>query len=437
MSIPDDWQGTLDVVERETDGGYVPWRWNYDDYVPGGGMPYTVNVLGTTISGQSLDLVAQKGLQGLKAVGRLTVKWGDYVYVHKQICPGPPVPLSGPWGEVPWTCSILGETCFSNCSKQFSDPHDADGNGDVHNGHPQCDSSIGVAFCGPCRCGMGEAQTYTTTRLYDLTPALALITCIPCSPGRYKSDGNGSSVDDCHLCDPGSSSTAGATARTACDTGMFANEEALCLSCPAGFFGDAGGQTACKECDDGQYTAQGGLTACKVCAVGSISVDKDAGCELCLPGTVGTKTSTSACVPCVPGTFQTSAGMSECSLCSEVLDISGENSHLWTTMVVDAQGQAAWRRFQERPACSNAVAPPIPTPICWELVALAGRGFSAVAWAMWRFCLGTLPASTLLATCGDVVGQAGGVVQVASQARAQREETTKASRAVNAKISLA
>ena len=70
---------------------------------------------------------------------------------------------AGLWGDEPWICTALGDSCtlpfkldglnFSACLKQFSDPYDADQDGNLHNGHPQCRSATGLSLCVPCRWG--------------------------------------------------------------------------------------------------------------------------------------------------------------------------------------------------------------------------------------------------------------------------------------------
>ena len=334
VSIPDDWEGTVDVVQKDFPP-YDSQEERYSNYRPNFHFYFSVRVQEEVFWGQRLLQAARKGLHGLEARGTMSFDWDYGNFRNYEICPGPPVNLSGPWGATPWTCDILGEPCQTACTQQFSDPDDVDGDGDVHDGHPHCDSAVGQAYCGPCRCGAGEAQTYEIATLYEHTPRLPLVTCRPCTPGKYKSHGN--DTDDCTLCDLGSSSAAGATACTSCDRGQFSNEEtAMCVPCQEGFFGGAAAQSACHECEEGHYAAKEGLTACEVCSVGYKFISKYVACEPCSPGTFGTEART--CVPCDQGRFQMLPGMSECTVCSDTLDTSGENPHLWTTMQADFQG---------------------------------------------------------------------------------------------------
>merc|ERR1719383_551154 len=190
--------------------------------------------------------------------------------------------LTGPWGDDPWTCTARGDSCtlpfvlngvsFGACTQQFSDPYDADGDGSLHNGHPQCQSAIGLALCGPCSCAAGEEQTYNMSKIYPHTQLVGLVTCGPCAAGRFKSLGGSGSPDSCELCPPGASSTSGATACTNCLPGMFNDYESLeCASCQPGFFSDGAGQTVCQECAAGSYSSTKQQTACDACPPGFFS----------------------------------------------------------------------------------------------------------------------------------------------------------------------
>ena len=129
------------------------------------------------------------GVQGLEPHGSFEVTWQNY-YSDFKICPVPPTNVSGPWREQPWTCNIIGDPCDSACTQQFSDRSDADAEGDLHDGHPLCQSSVGESFCGPCRCGAGEAQSHVMSTVYSYTPPLPLTTCTPCAAARFKDDNN-------------------------------------------------------------------------------------------------------------------------------------------------------------------------------------------------------------------------------------------------------
>ena len=242
VSIDETWKGSLHLV-LVTPHDPNP----YDNNYCFGGKSVTVAANGVTYTARNIEDLKIMGLQGTEPQGSFQVNWQSYCFDFK-ICPGPPANVSGPWCEQPWTCNILGDPCDSACTQHFSDLGDADADGDLHDGHPLFQSSVGESFCGPCRCGAGEAQSYVTSTLCSYTPPLPLISCSPCAAGRFKDDNN-TAQDDCEVCRPGSSSTEGATACAACGAGWFNNEEFLdCVSCPPGHFGDGTGQTTCQEC---------------------------------------------------------------------------------------------------------------------------------------------------------------------------------------------
>ena len=252
--------------------------------------------------------------------------------------------MSGPWGEQPWTCNIIGDPCDSACTQQFSDLGDADADGDLHDGHPLCQSSVGESFCGPCRCGAGEAQSYVMSTLYSYTPPLPLIPCSPCAAGRFKDDNN-TVQDDCEVCRPGFSSTEGATACTACGAGWFNNEEFLdCVSCPPGHFGDGTGRTVCQECTVVSFAVDERQTVCLACLAGTVLMSRDMGCRECPAGTYATN-SMNACSPCETGRFQNASAQSNCHRCSDVLAVE-TNADLWTTMGRDNEGSSKWKEIE-------------------------------------------------------------------------------------------
>ena len=260
-----------------------------------------------------------------------------------RLCPVDHTSLQGPWGDDPWTCTTTGESCtlpflykgvsHSACTQQFSDVDDADDDGSLHNGHPQCQSTFGLSLCGPCSCTAGEEQTYNSSRVYPHTPAVNLVTCIPCAAGRFKSLVGNGTLDTCEQCSPGTSSPSGATACEACLPGMFNDYEMLeCASCQPGSFGDEVDLTMCRECAEGRYTSTEQQTACNGCLDGFYFISKTVGCQPCSPGTFISPSMT-ACSQCETGHYQHNSGRTRCYQCSEILDHGGPNLHLWTTMV--------------------------------------------------------------------------------------------------------
>ena len=163
-----------------------------------------------------------------------------------KICPMPDSTFPGPWGDTPWTCTASGDPCtlpfdlngmsFSACTQQLSDPSDVDQDGSLHNGHPRCQSEVGLSWCGPCSCAAGEEQTYDMSSIYSHTEPVGLITCVPCTVGRFKSLGGSGTSDSCGLCALGTSYLPDATACVQCLPGYFSNYERLeCDACPTGF----------------------------------------------------------------------------------------------------------------------------------------------------------------------------------------------------------
>ena len=338
VSISDAWQGTLDIVPSQQDWEGL-YETSWDGFLE---VSFSVSANGVTYSAKQYQDLMKLGLQGLEARGDLVVDW-LWKCPDFRICPGMPANVSGPWGVQPWTCTILGDPCTGACTQQFSDSDDADGDGDLHNGHPRCESSVGEPFCGPCRCGAGEAQSYVTSSLYAHIAPLPLISCRPCEAGKFKL-GNDTATDDCAVCSPGFSSEEGATACTKCDAGWFNNEESLdCVSCPPGFFAAGMGQTGCQQCTAGSYTVEEGQSSCHACWVGTSLVSSDVGCRECVAGMYATLSMT-ACSACETGTFQNASAQSDCYRCSDVLAV-GSNVDLWTTMQRDTERPSAWREM--------------------------------------------------------------------------------------------
>ena len=175
-----------------------------------------------------------------------------------------PVPVSGPWGAQPWTYDVGGEPCASACTQQFSDRGDGDDDGNWHNGHPKCETALGEAYCGPCQCGAGEAQSYVMTSLYPHTPSLPLISCTPCESGRFKL-GNETLMDECEVCSAGFFSEEGATACSACPVGsVFVSSDIGCRDCSAGMYATLS-MTACAPCEMGSFQGTSGQSVCLRC----------------------------------------------------------------------------------------------------------------------------------------------------------------------------
>ena len=86
----------------------------------------------------------------------------------------------------PWTCTAVGDSCtlpfefnglhFSACTQQLSDPHDADQDGSLHNGHPQCQSAAGLSLAVVVQV---RSRPATCPASAPHTQLVALVTCAP------------------------------------------------------------------------------------------------------------------------------------------------------------------------------------------------------------------------------------------------------------------
>ena len=400
VELSAEWEGSLDVVDAH--------------FIDADDVNFTVvtelEVNGRAFPISSVDDISRAGVQGMVAKNFTWTKrgWGC---AGVKICPAKSTRLPGPWGDDPWTCTELGDSCtlpfelngisFSACTQQLSDPDDADQDGSLHNGHPQCKSANGLSLCGPCSCGAGQEQTYNVSRVYPHTPAVELVACAPCEAGRFKSFGGSGAPASCEQCAPGTSSSSGATACSKCLPGLFSShheslecascqpgyfgsgsglttcqlcdvathtsttQQTACLNClpgmfkghgmlqcdpcSAGYFGSGPGLTTCLQCAVGNYSSTEGWTACDSCLEGSVLKAQDSGCQECSPGTYR-RSSMTSCSSCAAGRFQNTSGQSGCHQCSAVLDAQGPNPHLWTTMTrtENMEWQEIWGSQSER-----------------------------------------------------------------------------------------
>ena len=302
VSINDTWTGVVDVWPVDVSSeNYNPWL-----------SQMTVAVNGEAYHhSPSGDFMV--GLQGLAVRGVMEISW-TYRIPDVKLCPVP-LNVSGPWGEQPWTCTILGDPCTGACTQQFSDRNDADGDRDLHDGHPLCQSSVGESFCGPCRCGAGEAQSYVSTRLFSHTQTLPLISCSPCPVGRFKNDHN-TDQDDCEVCRPGHTSVEGATACATCDAGWFNNEDVSdCAPCTPGHYGDGAGQTACQACAMGSVALNEAATACTTCDAGWFNNEDVSECAPCTQSHYGDGAGQTACQACAMGSVALNEAATACTVC--------------------------------------------------------------------------------------------------------------------------
>ena len=356
----------LDVVHYDAGefwtSDYYYYYYYYYSFIDWSSSGSSVTLNGVSYIFDSRKTLVSTGFQGALASGELGWDGLDSPCPRITICPQAMQTLVGPWGDTMWTCTVLGDPCslpfvsrgvsFDACTQQFSDLNDTDGDGNLHNGHPRCTTTLGESLCGPCSCGPGEEQGYVTSSVYLHTSPVALITCTPCAAGKFKLLGHNSGPDECELCPLGLSSSGGATACTACVTGRYRGEESPdCKLCKPGFFQNGSGQTACEICGIGQYTSNDAQTACQMCSVGSVLIAADVGCQTCEPGSMASRILATACALCSVGTFQELRGQSSCINCSVAFDPQTLNAHLWTTMVsAPIDGQLVWH---ETPGASS------------------------------------------------------------------------------------
>ena len=127
--------------------------------------------------------------------------------------------------------------------------------------------------------------------------------CIPCSPGSYKTN-RGPEV--CTLCNAGTSSPAAA-----------ATSNSTCAACDVGYFTASPGQYQCQECSAGYYTPVLGSVDCKPCWQGSYALSGAATCTGCSAGSMSSVVaaqSSSVCVACPVGSWSP-GNTSRCEIC--------------------------------------------------------------------------------------------------------------------------
>ncbi|CAK9010580.1 unnamed protein product [Durusdinium trenchii] len=101
-----------------------------------------------------------------------------------------------------------------------------------------------------------------------------------------------------------------------CPPGYAANEEGLCMICPAGT-ASLGGLAPCRPCDPGTKQPLEGQANCESCPVGEYQAESAAAaCIPCEPGSSSRgKTGSRACSPCEPGQEAPESGMERCTAC--------------------------------------------------------------------------------------------------------------------------
>ena len=398
ISIDGEWTGSIHIDAFETESHF--------DILTVNGVDYSGD----------LSHVQMEGLEGMVPVGN--IMWTSDYWTSGlgwRICRLPPV-TSSPWSAEKWSCTLDGSPClpFANtrsgaypaCTQMYSDLHDADGNGNIHNGHPWCDTYDQFStMCGPCSCGAGEQQSYQMLKLFNRTDTLLYIECSACPAGRFKEVGGSGASDECSPCTSGKfQEGTGATACEACDKGSHASSEgsSTCSLCTPCKFGDELGDLVCNSCSAGSSSTSGS-TACVACAPGRYSSETAPQCLSCSPGSFGSREGQTSCEECETGHFSISESQTACASCYEVLNPGGPNRDLWVTMErVQWKGQLEWANMlgaREVTSCGCAEGAWLSLASeCFE----CGEGWFAEVWVSsssrchgddWGRCPGGMPGS--------------------------------------------
>ena len=155
-------------------------------------------------------------------------------------------------------------------------------------------SAVTSNFPGNCTCDYG----YTLS-----AGGGALLSCIPCSAGSYKT-------------------TRGFTECTLCYAGTFspttaAKSASACAVCDVGHFSATPGQFQCQACSPGYYTPLLGSVDCMPCWLGSYALGGAATCTGCSAGSMSSVTaaqSSSVCTACPVGSWSP-GNTSNCNIC--------------------------------------------------------------------------------------------------------------------------
>ena len=122
VEFPEDWSGSLNVVEAQFNHGGTGWQENFPSILSVNGQSHVLT---------SSEDVFLAGVQGMVATG-FTWRETGYACTWVKICLMESPKLPGPWGDEPWTCTALGDNCelpfvfngvsFSACTQQLSGP---------------------------------------------------------------------------------------------------------------------------------------------------------------------------------------------------------------------------------------------------------------------------------------------------------------------------
>ena len=311
IAISSNWTGSIDVTAFETESSFD--------------ILY-VNDMEFSGSREDAQLA---GLQDLIPHGDIT--WTSDWRANNlgwKLCRQPVRNRTLPVDAQDWTCTLGGAPCVRDgqpaaCTQWFSDLKDLDGDGSVHNGHPLCNAG---ELCGPCRCDVGEEQSYFERALLDHFVSQVYISCAPCALGRFRSAADLGSPDGCNPCEAGKfSGVLGQTACEVCEVGTVALSSGMsaCSPCSNGtLWVDVG---TCDTCDFG-FSSQEGATACDACPAGYFSAELPPKCLPCSPGSFGGGLGQSACETCAQGQFTAAVGQSVCEPCRVGTVVQGVGS---------------------------------------------------------------------------------------------------------------
>lgn len=185
--------------------------------------------------------------------------------------------------------------------------------------------------CDPCLPGTYAPAYFTADcsicglGYYTNVPSGAT-SCTKCPPELTYPPDPPLEEGDCVPCEPGfyndKSDRAGLSSCNPCQEGYrYARNEAIsCSKCPVATYNDESGQASCKDCPAGTYNNQQGVAKCSPCPVGTSSTATGqqyiTACKSCGVGHYSKEGSTE-CSPCEPNTYNDIAEREECLPCED------------------------------------------------------------------------------------------------------------------------
>lgn len=211
----------------------------------------------------------------------------------------------------------------------FSCASCASGRSQPHNGSTfcvECDlgqaqSQVGAVDCSYCPIGTYSGLLGSVVCVEceagKQQPLAGQEECNNCEFGRYKAQ-TGSEM--CSDCVEGSYTSEETTLLTCapCSIGRYQDKvgEFTCPLCALGKFQDHIGSSRCSNCSAGAYTSSEGSFTCTQCLEGSYQQSTgQTECDVCPEGKFQDETGQMGCLNCTPGRFSGSAGVSKCKIC--------------------------------------------------------------------------------------------------------------------------